>query len=299
MQMDRLDDLEAFLAVVENGSLTAAARHLRRSLQSISRSLAALERSVGVELVRRTTRRSNMTEAGHAFYHRVKPALMEINDARRKAADERSEPAGLLRIGAPVLFAATYMVPAVSAFMARYPGIEIALKVSDRKVDLLQEGLDLAVRIREMADSSLKARRLGELRVVAVGSPAYFSRYGRPKHPDDLTRHQCVLRHAEGDSETWTFRVGGRRKAVRVHGRFRSDSAAATHAAIASGLGIGLTPLWQVRRLIDEGTVEVILEDFEDTKIPIHAVWPASKIPLSRARLFVDLLAARLKRERL
>jgi DNA-binding transcriptional LysR family regulator len=297
--MDRLDDLEAFLAIVERGSQTAAAQHLRRSLQSINRSLAALERGVGIQLVRRTTRRSNVTAAGRAFYQRIKPALAELNAARRKATAARREPAGLLRIGAPVLFAPAHVVPVITAFMGRYPGVEVELKVSDRKVDLLEEGLDLAVRIRGLADSNLKARRLGELRVVAIGSPAYFSRHGRPKHPDELAQHQCVLSHAAGSTEVWSFRVGGRRKAVRVHGRFRSDSAAATHAAVANGLGIGRTPLWQIRKLIDEGAVEVILEEFEDARIPIQAVWPASKIPPTETRLFVDALAARLKQERL
>lgn len=297
--MDRLDDLEAFVAIAEKGSQTAAARYLRRSLQSVNRSLAALERSVGAELVRRTTRHSQLTETGRAFHDRVKPALVEINDARLAAAEARSEPTGLLRIAAPVLFAPTYVVPAITAFMARHPGIEIELKVSDRMVDLLDDGLDLAVRIREMPDSGLKARRLGDLRVVAFGSPAYFARHGRPQHPDELARHECVLRHAEGRNETWSFRVGGRRKAVRVHGRFGSDSAAATHAAVAGELGIGLTPLWQIRSLVDAGTVDVILEEFEDTKIPIYAVWPSGRLPLAKSRLFVDELAARLKRERL
>lgn len=295
--MDRLADLEAFLAVVENGTQAAAARRLRRSLQSISRSLATLERSMGVELVRRTTRQSNVTEVGRAFYNRIKPALSEIGDARLEAADAAAEPAGLLRIGAPILFAPTFVVPAISAFVERYPGIEVELKVSDRMVDLLEEGLDLAVRIRQMADSSLKARRLGQLRAVVFGSPTYFSRHGRPQHPDELTRHQCVLRQAKG--ETWTFRADGQRMAVGVHGRFRTNGAAATIAAVANGLGIGYAPLWQIRSLVDAGAVEVILEDFEDTKIPIHAVWPASKVPSAKTRLFVEELAVRLKRERL
>jgi DNA-binding transcriptional LysR family regulator len=295
MQMDRLEDLEAFLAVVEKGSLTAASRHLRRSLQSVSRSLAALERGVGVELVRRTTRQSSLTEAGRAFYNRVKPALTEINDAKLEVADARTQPSGLLRIGAPILFAPAYVVPTINAFMERYPGIEIELKASDRMVNLLEDGLDIAVRIREMADSGLKAKRLGDLRVVAFGSPAYFSKHGCPKHPDDLTRHQCVLRQVQSTTESWTFQVSGRRKSIRVQGRFRTDSTAATHTAVAAGLGISLTPLWQIRELVDEGIVEVILEDFEDSKIPIHAVWPSSKIPPTKTRLFVDMLAARLK----
>lgn len=125
------------------------------------------------------------------------------------------------------------------------------------------------------------------------------SKVGRPKHPDDLEGHECVLRDARGNGETWTFRVGGRRKGIRVHGGFRSNSAAATHAAVASGLGIGLTPLWQIRGLVDDGRVEVVLQEFEDANIPIHAVWPSSKLLQVKTRLFVDILAARLKRERL
>lgn len=295
--MDRLDDLEAFLAVVEKGSLSAAARHLQRSLQSVSRSLAALERSLDVELVQRTTRRSTLTEAGLAFYARVKPALSEINAARRDIAGARIEPSGQLRIGAPVLFAPAFMVPAIQAFLERFPAVEVELRVSDRMVDPLAEGLDLAVRIRELPNSSLKTRRLGSLRVVAFGSPGYFARRGRPQHPDDLAGHECVLRQTEGTTETWPFQIRGRRKAVRVHGRFRTDSMAAMHAAVAGGLGIGFTPLWQIRSLVDAGVVEVILEDFEGAKIPINAVWPASRFPLIKTRLFVDLLAAQLKHE--
>ena len=296
--MDRLDDIEAFIAIVEKGSQTAAARHLRRSLQSIGRSLTSLERSAGVELLRRTTRQSNPTEAGLAFYRRVKPAFTEINDARREAANKRAEPSGLLRIGSPVLFAPAYVAPVVCSFMERYPQIEIDLVVSDRQLDLFEGGLDLAVRIRHMPDSQMRARRLGELRTVVFGAPAYFAKHGRPKHPDDLVKHQCIVR-TDDDAATWPFRVGGRRKTVPVSGRFRTDSTAAIHAVVAQGLGIGFTPLWQIRNLVDQGAVEIILEDFEAARIPIHAVWPPSKLPLAKTRLFADFLAAQLKRERL
>ena len=150
--MDRMDDLTAFLAIVEKGSQTAAARQLRRSLQSINRSLTAVERGVGVELISRTTRQSSPTEAGLAFYRRVKPALTEIVDAKLEAASRRGEASGLLRIGAPVLFAPAHVAPAVCEFLERHPQVEIELKVSDRQVDLLEHGLDLAVRIREMPE---------------------------------------------------------------------------------------------------------------------------------------------------
>ena len=160
--MDRLDDIEAFLAIVEEGSLTAAARRLRRSLQSISRSLAALERSLAVQLIRRTTRRLQPTEAGSAFYRRVKPAFLEMTEARLEAASQQAELSGLLRLGGPVLFATAHMVPVICDLRQRHPAIEVELKVSDREVDLVAERLDLAVRIRQMRDSTLKARRLWE-----------------------------------------------------------------------------------------------------------------------------------------
>jgi DNA-binding transcriptional LysR family regulator len=299
MRMDRLDDIEAFLAVVEKGSLTAAARHLRRSLQSISRSLTTLERSVAVDLVRRTTRQSHPTEAGLAFYRRVRPAFTEIRDARLEVASQQAELTGLLRVGAPALFAAAHIVPVISELVQRHPRIEIELKVSDREVDLVAERLDLAVRIREMRDSTLKAKRLGEIRAVVFGAPSYFARHGRPKHPDELARHECVVRLTDGDAETWPFRVAGRRRSIKVGGRFRSDSTAATNAAVARGAGIGFAPLWLVRDLVDRGEVEIILEEFEVARVPIHAVWLPTKLPLAKVQMFTEALIARLKRERL
>jgi len=286
--MDRSEDLEAFLAIVEHGSQTAAAKHLRRSLQSIGRSLAALERSLGVELVRRSTRRSNPTPAGLAFYRRVKPAWLEIDAAKREVGSERAEPRGLLRVAAPVLFASTYVAPAIGEFLSRYPEVDVELKASDRRVELYEEGFDVAVRIRQLPDSELKARRLGALRVVVYGAPAYFARHGRPKHPDELVRHQCVIRSTDPDGDRWKFRIRGRHEIVRVRGRFRTDDAAATRVA----------PLWQIQPLVASGEVELILQDYETAKLPIVAVSPPTKLPLPKTRLFVDLLAARLGRER-
>jgi DNA-binding transcriptional LysR family regulator len=295
-----MNDIEAFLAVIETGSQTAAARRLGRSPQAVNRSLTALERSVGVELVRRTTRQSVATEAGLAFYRRVKPALAEIGEARLEAANRRAEPSGLLRIAAPVLFGSTYVVPTIADFIARYPRIEADLKVSDRPVDVVGDGFDLAVRIRDLPDSSLKARRLGELRTVVYGAPGYFERHGRPDHPDDLARHRCVQRSInESETETWPFQVDGRIRTVRISGCFRTDNTTAAQAAVRHGLGIGRGPFWQIRDLLDRGALEIVLEPFEPPRIPIQAVVPPSPMTPAKTRLFVDLLADRLKQERL
>lgn len=296
--MHRLEDLDAFVAIVEEANLTAAARRLRRSLQSVSRSLATLERSIGIELIRRTTRQSNPTVAGLEFYNRVRPALLEINDAGIEAANQRAEPAGLLRIAASVLFAPIYLMPVIAAFMQRYPKVEIELRLSDRFVDLIDEGVDLAIRIGDLPDSNLRAKRLGELRRVVFGSPTYFAKYGRPTHPEDLIQHQCIIRRPDTAAETWPFLIDGEVKAIRVTGRLRTDSTAATYAAATLGLGLGFTPLWQIRRLVDHGELDVVLTDYETSKVPIHAVSPATKIPLPKAQLFTEFLERRLKSER-
>jgi DNA-binding transcriptional LysR family regulator len=268
-------------------------------LQSISRSLATLERGLVVELVRRTTRQSQPTDAGLAFYRRVRPAFEEIAAARREAASRRDQPSGLLRVGGPVVFAVAHMVPVICDLARRHPQLEFELKASDREVDLVAERLDLAVRIRHMRDSALKARRLAELRTVIFAAPRYLSQRGRPRHPGELKGHECVVRLTEKNEEAWPFRVDGRRREVKVTGRFRADSTSATNEAVAQGLGIGFAPLWQVRDMVDRGEVEILLQAFEAPRVPVNAVWRPTRAPLANSRLFADTLAARLKRERL
>jgi len=293
--MNRLDDLEAFLAVVEHGSQAAAARHLERTQQSISRSLTSLEQGIGVTLVKRTTRQSHPTEAGLALYARVKPALAEIENARAEAADLGRKLSGRLRVGAPVLFARAFVAPAACDFLARFPLVEVELKASDRPVDLLAEDLDVAVRVRNLADSSLKARRLGDLRQVAFASKAYLQRQGRPKRPGELSQHVCIVRTVDGRDEPWRFVDGGEPLALRVRGRFRCNDTPAILEAVALGFGIGFGPLWQVRELVQHGSVEVILQDFEADRLPVYAVFPPTRTQPAKVRRFVDLLAARLK----
>lgn len=292
--MDRFGDVEAFLAIVERGNLSTAARHLGRSLQAISRSLAALEKSVGVELVRRTTHRTQPTEAGYDFYRRVKPALQEIAEAKVEAGNRSAEPSGLLRIGGPELFGPRYLIPVVARFMELYPRLEVELSLSNRFVDLAQEGIDLAIRIGELPDSDLKVRRLGAMRRVVFGAPSYFDKHGRPRHPSELAEHPCVFRNTDRDAGAWQFLDGSKPLTVKVNGRLHLDNAAASHAAVATGLGIGRVPLWQIQDLVDSGTVEVILESFEQPAVPVHIVWPAARLPLAKTRLFIDFLAANL-----
>jgi DNA-binding transcriptional LysR family regulator len=297
--VDRIADFQAFVAIVDKGSLTAAAKQLGRSLQSISRSLATLEGDLGVELIARTTRRSAATEAGLAFYRRVGAALSEIEAAKLETSKRRSEPVGLLRITCSTVFAPLYVVPAVCAFLESHPKVDIDLDMSDGYVDLISQGFDLAIRIGELPDSSLKARRLADLRRVVFAAPDYFAKHGRPKVPGDLAGHQCLVRTSARDSDAWPFLVGGRLKAVKVAGRFRSSGALAVNEAAVQGLGIANAPLWQVRALVDRGVVELVLTRFEPPRVPVHAVWPATRLLPAKTQLFLNYLAARLKAERL
>lgn len=295
--MNRIEDYQAFTAVIEKRSLTAAARRLGRSLQSVSRSLAALDHDVGVELIRRTTRRSNPTDAGLAFYRRLSAALAEIEAAKLETSNRRAEATGLLRIAGSTGFSPLYIVPALPEFLAAHPAVEVELELSDRFIDIIGEGYDLAIRIGELPDSALKARRLAYSRRVVFAAPSYLAKHGRPRSPEDLARHECIVRTATRGGNAWPFNVNGRLKTVKVAGRLQTSGAAAANMAAALGLGIAFGPLWQVKSLIDRGEVELILRRFEPSSIPINAVWPATKVLLARTQLFVEFLAARLRKE--
>jgi DNA-binding transcriptional LysR family regulator len=297
--MDRIEDLQAFVAVVDKGSLTAAAKQLGRSLQSVSRSLAALESDLGIALVARTTRRSAATEAGLVFYRRVGAALSEIDAAKRETANRGSEASGLLRITGSTGFAPLYIVPAVRAFLALHPNVDVELDMSDGYVDLVERGFDLAIRAGELPDSSLKTRRLASFRRVVFAAPDYFARRGRPKAPEDLLRHECIVRTAAREGNAWPFLVGGRLKTVKVTGRFRASGSPATIAAAVEGLGIATAPLWQVREALDRGALELVLTRFEPPLMPMHAVWPSTRLLAAKTQLFIEFLADRLKKERL
>ncbi|MGH6760830.1 MAG: LysR family transcriptional regulator [Phyllobacterium sp.] len=293
--MNRIEDLEAFIAVAEYGSLTEASRRLARSLQAVSRSLSALEADIGIELVHRTTRRSTLSEAGLAFFARVKPALAEINEAKLEAVDRRSDPSGVLRVGAPVLFGPDYMIPIIAGFMRDYPRIEVELQLTDSFSDLAAERLDLVIRIADLPDSGLQGKRLGALRRVVFGAPTYFDQHGRPDHPMDLKQHSCMIRTIDQRSSHWKFQVAGKPLTVPVRGAFRTNTMTAVYSAVRSGLGLGYSPLWQIKQLVETGEVQIVLENFEPKPVPIHALWQENKLPPAKVRMFVDYLAKRLR----
>jgi DNA-binding transcriptional LysR family regulator len=288
-----LDDYRTFIAVVEQGNLTAAARHLERSLQAVSRSLASLESELGVELIQRTTRRAQPSEAGLAFHARIKAALADIDLARSELAEHGARIDGLLRIGGSTQFSAPYVVPVIAAFMERYPEVSVELVVADQRADLQREKLDAAIRLGDLPSSRLHARQLGTLRMVTIGAPGYFARHGRPRTPADLRKHACIVRRTAQAPQRWNYRRGGRRQTVEVRGRFSADNAAACNAAVIAGLGIGVAALWQVRHLLDQGRLETVLDDWQLPGLPLHIVWSPSKQVPARTRAFIDFVAAR------
>jgi DNA-binding transcriptional LysR family regulator len=293
--MSRLGDLEAFVLIAETGSLTEAAHRLERSLQAVSRSLASLETDVGVQLVHRTTRQSALSEAGEAFYHRVKPAVEEIKEARLEVVQRRSEPSGNLRVSAPTLFGPKFLMPIIAEYMDSYPNVAVDLQLTDNFVDLSSEGLDLVVRIADLPDSGLQSKKLGALRRVVFGAPSYFERHGRPAHPAELRRHACIIRTVDAVPGQWAFQIDGRKRMVGVRGPFRSNTMDAIYSAVSAGLGLGYSPLWQIRHLVEGGQVEVILKEFEPPPVRIHALWQERKLSPAKVRAFVNLLAKRLK----
>jgi len=297
--MSRLEDLEAFIHIAEAGSLTKAASRLNRTLQAVSRSLATLEEDVGVQLVHRTTRQVALSEAGETFFRRVKPALEEIGEARLEVADRRTAPSGTLRVGAPILFGPDFLVPIIAEYMRAYPQVEVDLQLTDAFVDLSGAGLDLVVRIGDLPDSGLQGKRLGALRRVVFGARSYFEEHGRPVHPSDLRQHACLVRTVDQRPGQWAFQIDGKPRNVGVRGPFRTNTMAAIYSAASAGLGIGYSPMWQIRHLLDTGQVETILEDFEPKPVPIHALWQENRLPPAKVRAFVDYLATRLKLDHL
>jgi DNA-binding transcriptional LysR family regulator len=296
--MTSIDDYQAFVAAIDCGSLTAAARQLDRSLQAVSRAVGQLERDLGVELIRRTTRRLQPTEAGLAFHARIRAALADIEAARAEVGEAAASISGPLRVGGPMTLAPVYLVPALAAFLRRHPDVTVDLRLANGFADLVAERIDLTVRVGVLGDSSLRMRRIAVVRQVTFASPAYLAERGRPETPRDLARHECIVRTTAQEPHTWTYVRDGVEERVHVKGRMQVSATDAQIQAVALGLGIGLAQTWQVRPLLDQGRVVLILTEFEPAPMPVSVVWPSGGVMPARTRLLIDFLVARLSAER-
>jgi DNA-binding transcriptional LysR family regulator len=285
-----LQEITVFARIVGAGSLSAAARDLGMSPAVVSRRLAALEARLGVRLLNRTTRSLHLTDEGAAYYETCNRVLADIQEADAAVSAGRAEPRGVLRVALPAAFGHQHVAPLVPKFAERYPEVQLALSLSDRTVNLVEEGFDLAVRIADLADSSLAARKLAPNRRVVCASPAYLARHGEPRTPEDLLKHNCL---ATDFTMNWDFRgPDGRPGTVRVSGRYACDNWEVLREWAVAGLGVALKSTWDVRRHLEDGSLVSLLPGYTfASDVAIYAVYPHRRHLPAKTRAFIEFLA--------
>jgi DNA-binding transcriptional LysR family regulator len=290
--MDRLDELAIFVRIVEEGSLARAARRLRRSPPAVTRALAALEARVGLRLIDRTTRRLAPSEAGRALFDRARTLVADYEAAT--SPPDSGPIRGLLRITAPVQFGRRHIAPIVGRFLDAHEGVEIELLLNDRNIDLIEEGIDLALRIGTLVDSSLSALAVGHVRQLWVASPAYLERRGTPRKPADLVRHEAILGTLRGNSE-WRFAGGRRAAAARLNGRLRVDDVETRLRAARDGRGIAQLLSYQAADDLAAGRLVRLLREWEPAPLPVHLLTKGRTHRAPKIDAFVDFAAKRLR----
>ena len=295
--MDKLRGMAVFVRIVESGSLAGAADALGMSAPAVVRSLAALERSVGVRLLHRTTRRSSLSDEGREYFERCKRVLADVEDADAALSARRSQPTGRLRLTAPVTYGRMHVAPVVNDFVAKYPGLEVELLLLDRVVDLVEEGIDAAVRIGHLPESSLVATRLGQTRRVVCAAPAYLERAGIPRLPQDLSAHRIIDFTSLSSNSEWSFgeRGGKAGRRVAIKPFLRSNQIDVALEACLRGLGCAQFLCYQVEALVKAGRLRHVLSEFEPPFMPIQIVYPNARLLSSNVRAFVEAAVAQLR----
>jgi LysR family transcriptional regulator, regulator for bpeEF and oprC len=289
--MDRLEGMRIFVRVVESGSFSTAARTLGMGQPAVSKQIVALEDHLGAQLVRRTSRGMNLTEAGQDFYESAVRLLADVEAAESRVGRGQVAPSGLLRVAVSSGFARLCIAPLMPEFFERYPNVRMDFQVSDRVADLIEEGIDLAIRIGELSDSSLIARRIASTARIVVATPDYIARRGEPVTPADLEQHSCIVFSHFGTDAPWIF--GGRSGAVTVQpkGPILTNDAEYIRASVLTGLGIAYAPHWGFTAELKSGAVRRLLRDYEPHYFPVSAVYPGGRRPASKVTAFVDHLA--------
>lgn len=294
--MDRFDSMAVLVAAVESGSLSAASRRLGIPLATVSRRVSDLEARLRTRLLNRSNRRLTLTESGQSYVAACRRILADVTEAERAASGEYTAPKGELAITAPIVFGRLHVVPVVTAFLQAYPEIDIRMTLADRSINLLEEPVDLAVRIGALPDSSLIATRVGTVRRVVCASPPYLTDRGIPETPEDLGAHDCITFEGLMSPEAWSFpTTEPSQTSVPIHSRLIVNTAeAATDAAIA---GVGITRLlsYQAARAVRDGTLSVVLKAFEPPPWPVNLVYRGGGLQPLKVRAFLDFAAPRLK----
>jgi DNA-binding transcriptional LysR family regulator len=291
--MDRLTAIAVFTRVVDSGSFSAAADHFNLSKSTASKLVIALEQRLGTRLLQRTTRRLSVTEAGAAYYESCVRLLHDADEAERAITQLAAVPQWTLRLNVPMSFGQLHVVPALGEFLRRYPQIRVDMVLDDRLVDLLAGGFDVGIRIARMTDSSVVSRRLAVNRVVVCASPAYLAANGIPRAPRELVGHACLNYSYLSSHTTWRF-VGPRgRESVTVRGPFQANNGDALKAAALAGLGLVQLPTFIAGPELAAGTLQSVLEEYEDRSLGVWALYPSSRRPEPKVRVLVDFLAER------
>ncbi|MDC7787767.1 LysR substrate-binding domain-containing protein [Rhodoplanes sp. TEM] len=293
--MDRLGTMRAFVAVADAAGFAAAARRLGMSAPAVTRAIADLEQAVGTRLLRRTTRVVRLTEAGHRFLADCRRILAETDEAMALAAGSQAEPRGRVVVTAPAMFGRRHVAPVMLAVAERYPRLALQTVFVDRVVDLVDEGVDVAVRIAHLGDSALTAARVGAVRRVVCAAPAYLDRHGVPAAPRDLAAHEAIaFSHAAADA-LWAFPAGGRTMTVRPRTRMVVNSAEMAVAAAAAGLGLARVLSYQAVHEVRAGRLRIVLAAHEPPPVPVHVVHADGRRAAARVRAVVDLAVERLR----
>ncbi len=294
--MDRLEAMQLFVRVAERGSFAAAAAQLGVARSVVTRQIAALETHLCVKLMARSTRRLTLTTTGAAYLEQCRVILNLVETAETDVAEHHLTPRGLLRLGLPLVFGLKRLLPILLEFAQRYPEIRLDMDYTDRRLNLIEEGFDLSIRITDRLEPGDIVRKLGVCRLFTVASPDYLARYGRPAHPDEIKHHECLAYTGDAGAVTWWFQVEGRLEPVAVRGRLSANNGEALMAAAVSGMGIALQPDFIVEPFLAAGTVETLLEPFAPPALGVYAVLPSNRSLPYRVRIFIDFLAARLQK---
>ena len=290
--MTILPYLETFLAVVENGSFTAAAQALGVSKPVVSKQVSMLEQRLGVQLLQRTTRRLHLTQAGELFASYSQKIMSDVHEAEQSVSLLQSEAQGRLRISAPESLAMSLLPEVLPHFQEAHPKLELDIRITGRFIDMVEEGIDVALRVGALADSSLIARRLMPCSFHVCASPDYLNRHGRPKHPAELTRHNCLIYSQGQNPEAWLFRDGqGEGLNVKVKGNLHSDTGNLLMNAALNNIGILRAPTFMVSSALEHGRLQTVLDDYMPARTGLYAVYPQSKLVSKKVRVFVDYLA--------
>ena len=293
--MNRLEQLEAFVAVVDFQGFGKAAARLGLAKSMISRRVAALERRLGVQLLQRTTRRQTLTDAGRSFYERATQVLADLAEAEQVVADADSDISGKIRITMPLAFGASQLVAPIAAFLRAHPDITIDVDLNERQVDLIEENFDLAIRVGQLNDSTLVARRLATVRFMTCASPGYLERHGRPRRPADLAGHEVLVYSNVPAGRQWSYEHEGRRVAPRLNYRVSANNGEFLAALAGRDLAIVNGPRAYLQAFVERGELTPILEDFPAPSVGMFVVYPPGRLVSQRVRRLSDALRAHFR----